>query len=286
MSHGEDYEMMREEVFRYGESNRGFGMVTLPEKIEGAPVVVLFNAGLTYREGPYRLNVLVAREFAESGYVAIRVDLSGKGDTPAREGLTNRESVTKDWEFIYERINAKFPESKLILMGLCSGADNAIKIAASKRTIHGLVLLDPVVPQDDGFFLREIRRNVLIPYNWLRSPKVLYRFIKEVIRRRQDIAQKQINLRDLPEESETVQCFENLVQLEGRALTIFTNSATRYYNIAGQLSRSLNIEGLEVRCEEEFWPWMLHMYVAQLHRDTLVKRVRQWADQHRKEFGI
>ena len=35
---------MKETVFRYGENNRGFGITTLPEDPDSAPVAVLLNA--------------------------------------------------------------------------------------------------------------------------------------------------------------------------------------------------------------------------------------------------
>ena len=277
--------MMNEEVFRYGESNRGFGMISTPAQSEGSPVVVLFNAGLTYREGPYRLNVLLGRALAECGYVAIRVDLSGKGDTPERTGLTNRESVAEDWGHIKNRIRSRFPQSKLILMGLCSGADNAIKIAAESPDIHGMILLDPVVPTDDGFTKRNIIDNISNPYNWLRSPKVIYRYFRERLNKALNGSTEEIDLRDLPTLDETIQSFKNLVSLNGRVLAVFTNSATSYYNVQGQLVQALCIKGLSNVCSEEYWPWMRHLYVAQLHRDMLVARIREWAIENRGAFN-
>jgi len=91
---------VREHVFRYGDTKYGLGMVTIPDDMEGAPVVVLFNAGLLHRAEPYRMNVLVSRHLAQIGYITIRIDLSGKGDTPARSQTSNRESVALDWAFI------------------------------------------------------------------------------------------------------------------------------------------------------------------------------------------
>lgn len=276
--------MINEEVFRYGESNRGFGMMTMPENAQAAPVVVLFNAGLTYREGPYRLNVLLARELAKAGYIAVRVDLSGKGDTPERQGLTNRESVAKDWDHIKERIKTRYPDSKLLLMGLCSGADNAIKIAAESPAIKGLILLDPVVPADREYYKRVVIDGISNPYNWIRSPKILLRYVEKIFRKILKKTNDEIDLRDLPTLDETSQAFKNLVSLNGRVLSVFTHSAAKYYNKQGQMVMSLEIDGLSELAEEEYWPWMRHLYVAQLHRDDLVARVKEWAVKHRKAF--
>src|SRR6056297_2984484 len=129
---------MKERVFRYGEHNRGIGILTLPQNHELSPIIIMLNAGLLHREEPYRLNVLAARLLANSGYICLRVDLSGKGDTPPRENLTNRESVALDWKCISEGLINQFGNRSLIILGLCSGADNGIKIAAQDPSIKGL----------------------------------------------------------------------------------------------------------------------------------------------------
>ena len=174
---------MNEEAFRYGEGNRGFGMVTLPSEdlVKHSSMVVLFNAGVLHREAPYRLNVLISRALAECGFKVLRVDLSGNGDSPAREGLTYRESVALDWKYIKQSITRKYGPQKYILGGLCSGANNAIKITANDFDIYGLILLDPMTPKDKRFLKRMLVSKISNPYRWRNLPKTINTRIARIL---------------------------------------------------------------------------------------------------------
>ena len=65
------------------DGGRGFGLLT---RSKGAPkgrAVVLFNAGLIHRMGPFRLHVHLARRLAEQGLDVFRFDMPRIGDAPA-----------------------------------------------------------------------------------------------------------------------------------------------------------------------------------------------------------
>lgn len=268
---------MKEEAFHYGESNRGFGMVTLPETPESAPVAVLFNAGLVHREGPYRLNVLIARALADTGIISIRVDLSGKGDTPSREGLINRESVALDWSYIKKRINERFSHRNLLLIGLCSGADNAIKIAAEEKDVRGLVLMDPISPKDQDFNKRLMIAKLTNPHKWLNLPRSLATRFRRAAGIEKDPLLEATMLRDEPTLHDLQSCMKKIVSCNGKVLAVFTSQASYHYNTQGQFVRALNIKGLGNCCEELHWPLVSHTYQVQTHRERLVKKITSWA---------
>jgi len=268
---------MKEEVFRYGESGRGFGLVSLPEDATEAPIAVLFNAGLISREGPHRMNVLICRALANIGYIAIRIDLSGKGDTPSRNGLTNRESVALDWSYIKAAIGDRFGSRKLVLIGLCSGADNAIKIAATEEDVLGLVLLDPVSPMDKGFQKRSLISKITNRYKWLNLPFSLIKKFRLAIGAEHDSYKEMLALRDEPTPKDLSDCMNHIVASKGRVLAIFTSQASYHYNQQGQFARALNIQGLEYCCEEVHWPLVNHIFIVQTHRYRLVDKISSWA---------
>lgn len=275
---------MKEEVFRYGENNRGFGMMSLPTELDNAPVAVLFNAGLIHREGPYRLNVLVSRALAQCGFIAIRIDLAGKGDTPAREGLVNRESVALDWQYIKKSIHARFGKRHLVLMGLCSGADNAIKTTATDADVKGLILLDPIAAHDADFNARAFRAKVTNIHKWLHLPISLWRRALRVIGVGGKLSEQMASLRDEPTAEDSQRCFTHIVNVKGQVLAFFTSQTLEHYNQQGQFSRALNIAGLAERCEEIFWPQVEHLYPVDVHRQRLIAKVRDWAQRHFHEF--
>ena len=271
---------MKEDTFQYGENLRGFGIVTLPDQTDNAPVVVALNAGLLHRSEPYRLNVMAARTLAELGYICIRVDLSGKGDTPARSGLTNRESVATDWRHIHTAIEKRFGSRPVIIMGLCSGADNAVKLAAEFEGIRGVILLDPISPRDTAFAKRDFQQKISNPYNWLRLPFILLRRIKRLIGAPEDDPEV-MGLRDEPTSADLEQCMSNLVNRQGRCIAFFTSHARKHYNQQGQFSRALaHIPGLDNICEEFYWPEVRHLYPVQTHRERLLREIASWGRRH------
>lgn len=266
---------MNEKIIRYGENKRGFGIVTLPERQESAPIVILLNAGLLHRSEPYSLNVRVARELAQLGYICVRIDLSGKGDTPARENLINRESVWKDWQALRDLLNQQFGRRALIIFGLCSGADNGIKIAALDAQVAGLILLDPVALRDKNFSRRQFMQRVRNPSKWINLPRNGLRYLKRLV-----LGSKvpdYIALRDEPTLEDMHACYRGLVARQGRVLAIFTSHELKNYNKMGQYSEALNVDGLAQICEEIFWPRVLHLYPVAEHRERLIIAVRDWA---------
>ena len=64
-----------ERTIRFGSGERLLGIVTpAPQPLAGAPVCLLFNAGVVHRIGPHRLNVKLARALAARGFTALRMD--------------------------------------------------------------------------------------------------------------------------------------------------------------------------------------------------------------------
>jgi hypothetical protein len=270
---------IQEKPLRYGEGGRGFAMVTLPENTERAPIVALLNAGLLHRAEPYRLNVLIARRLAQVGYVCVRVDLSGKGETPPREGLTNRDSVSLDWKYLSEAVVRQLGPRPFVILGLCSGADNGIKLAAVDTKIRGLVLLDPVSPRDAGFMRRRLIASATNWRKWARLPFSLAARIRQ-----RGTKEANLGLRDLPAREDLDGCIANLMKHDGRILMVFTGHATSNYNQAGQFARVMAVPGLNAICDEHFWPNTEHLYPVADHRERLIQVVGEWASKHLNHF--
>jgi hypothetical protein len=278
--------MMKERVFRYGENNRGLGMLTVPDIITGAPVVVMLNAGLLHRAEPYRLNVLACRRLAEIGYICLRVDLAGKGDTPARKGFANRESVDLDWRYIKQALEQQFGKRFILIMGICSGADNGIKIAAQDTDVKGLILMDVVSKKDRGFARRNLANKFFNFYNWTKIPRKIIQIINNLFRGKEPELDNDINLRDEPNDQDLWQCCTNLTALDGRILAVFTSYTLSYYNKKGQFSRTMEVPGLEQICEEIFWPNVDHTFKIEAHRDRLLALISKWCETHFDRFRL
>lgn len=267
----------REEVLRYGEHQRGFGILTLPSKPVDAPILVIFNAGLLHRTEPYRLNVMVARALADLGITTLRVDLSGKGDAPVREGLVNRESVAADWRGIRQALlNRLGVNTTFILMGLCSGADNAIKLSVGDESVLGLVLIDAESPKDDGFAVRKLVRKITDRNFLLSLPVKLIKRLFRIIMRQEHGKEELISLRDAPTSEDLVASMQQMVKKNGRILAVFTNFACHYYNLQGQFVKALDIDGLDKICRERMWFDATHILPVTEHRERFLSELKTW----------
>ena len=122
------------------------GIVTEPppsESVGGLPAVLLLNAGLVHRVGPNRLYVNLARRLAGSGFVVMRFDFSGIGDslagrTPAPFGERASGEAVEGMSLLEGSRGAR----RFVLAGLCSGADIALATALRDHRVVGTILLN------------------------------------------------------------------------------------------------------------------------------------------------
>lgn len=103
--------------------------------------VIFLNAGLQYRVGPHRMFVKTARKLSQIGFPSLRMDFSGLGDSegeirdPHFDCFDVEETLSAvDFLTQQEKIE------KVVLLGLCSGARNAIKTAAMDVRIDSTIV--------------------------------------------------------------------------------------------------------------------------------------------------
>ena len=268
-----------EEPIYFGAGGRLTGILTQPRSLRdesrALPRFVFLNAGLLHRVGPNRLYTFLARELARAGFCSVRVDLSGKGDSPAREGLNRPQSVELDHEEIVGGLESRFGPVTVILAGLCSGADDAVRLAPIDDRVVGMLLLDPMCFPDAGFD----RRTTILKYTNPASYAVWLRYrLSGRARPRPESEIDPLAIRVAPTLEQLRAAFVALCVRRGRVLSIFTGGAVRYYNQQGQLGRVLNVEGYERHCSELLWLGTEHTYTLDLHRRRLLKVVRNWAE--------
>jgi pimeloyl-ACP methyl ester carboxylesterase len=275
--------VLTEEPLQFGEGGRLFGILTVPRALprngQELPVFVFLSAGLLHRVGPSRLYVHLVRDLAQLGFSSLRVDLAGVGDSPGRPGLTNQQSVAADFGEIVGVLEACLGRLRLVLAGLCSGADNAVRLTATDRRVVGMVLLDPICFSDHGFMGRAVVRGVEKYSNPARHFVWLKRRVKALSTPNAEGVKRvdPLTLRDLPTREQLRAAFESIRERHGQVLSVFTGAALSYYNQAGQLGRSLDVERYHQFCTELFWPEVDHTYTLELHRRRLMTEIKTWA---------
>ena len=106
-------------------------------------VALLTNAGVIPRSGPHRMNVYLARKFAQMGIPSIRFDLSGLGDSVRASGsLPVIDQWVADTRAAMDEAQAKFACDRFVMVGFCSGAEVAHHVALEDPRLRAAVIWD------------------------------------------------------------------------------------------------------------------------------------------------
>ncbi len=136
---------MREAAIRLGPKGHLSGTLVLPAVGAGRPLAAIFcNAGVIPRMGPRRFNVHLSRELARRGIAGVRLDLSRLGDSssPASD-RSNGSQPDADLAYAIDFLGATQGVESVLLFGICSGAVQAMELAAKDERVRGIWLVDP-----------------------------------------------------------------------------------------------------------------------------------------------
>jgi len=172
---------LRERPVLFGRTESLVGVLTQPTGLPSAISVVILGAGILHRVGPSRVSVHLARRLAGIGCTVLRFDLSGIGDSPMDPRASSLEaSVLADIDDAITTVLEEGGSDGVILLGFCSGADNAYHVAAHDPRVKGVVLFDPYIERTKGFHRRRTLRRLRSPKTWMNliSGRSLYLRIK------------------------------------------------------------------------------------------------------------
>jgi pimeloyl-ACP methyl ester carboxylesterase len=154
--------LTRETVVRLGRDRRLFGVLTEPSP--GAPRhagtgVLLLNAGMLHNAGPSRIFVTLARQLAALGYIVLRFDFAGIGESPARsDGMRFEEATLIEAAQAMDFLVAMHGAERFITAGLCYGAVQSFRVALSDPRVIGVAMLNPQAFSENS--VRHIRSYI------------------------------------------------------------------------------------------------------------------------------
>jgi len=128
-------------------------VVTAPAALQdGSPpqrAVVLLSGGTDRRIGAGRLFVRLAREWAGQGFVILRLDPSGIGDSEPRPGFAENlaylRNALDDIDAAVRHLRAQHGVKHVQLVGLCAGAYNALRAAIETTAVDAVVMINPLL---------------------------------------------------------------------------------------------------------------------------------------------
>jgi len=161
---------VREQTFVFGRHRSLLGIRTTAPGVPTRRSVLLLGAGIIHRVGPSRALVELSRSLALAGHECLRFDLSGVGDSARATEPILRDAVIADIrdavDVLLEGRQPPGDAGGVVLVGFCSGADNAFHVAADDERVHAVVLFDPTVTRTSGFRRREVVRRLRSATAW------------------------------------------------------------------------------------------------------------------------
>ena len=145
--------MLRETACKL--DDRIAGIVTAPAVARRA--LVLVNAGVVPKHGPFRLYAELARRVAATGYTTLRFDLGGLGDSAA--DTSGAPLVARTAAEIAAAVERVKRHDHIVVGGLCSGAEDAFRYAETDARVTGVVLIDPFAYRTAGWYPRDVVRR-------------------------------------------------------------------------------------------------------------------------------
>lgn len=275
---------MKERVITFGEEKHLVGILTEPEvdhKLNNLPCVLMLNSGILHHVGPFRLHVVAARRLAEKGYYVFRLDVGGIGDSlPLKGAGYDADRVITDIKMAMDALSQKKSLNDFVLMGLCTGAANAHKVAVVDDRVSGGIILDGYVFPTWRFYIRRYLPAILDP---ARGKKWLMRLTRRVSGAKQESDADSDMVEDfgwwtLPPKYEVQNDLEKLVDRNVNLLYVFSGGQLESYNYQEQfvhVFRSVDFKGkLQVVFNNE----SDHTYSMGLDRDRLLDQIASWLD--------
>lgn len=273
----------REQVARIGRDGNVVGIRSDPPPdpagtAPARPGVILLNAGVLHRVGPHRLHVHLARRLAEAGFTALRVDLSGIGDSDGVPGdLTFRESAVADTRAAMDQLSDSGGPASFVLFGLCSGADNSLATAVADPRVAGVVLVDPPAYATVRSLLRRAFRPLPTPGGLLSLASGLRRLARQ---RLGNAPSGPEGGRQLPPPAEFGALLGQLADRGVKILAVYSGIHGERYNAPGQLLEAF--PALRGRLELVWLPQANHVFTLGAHQQELIALVTGWCG---RRFG-
>lgn len=280
--------MIAEKPLVFGRSDSLVGVWCAPvERRPDMPAVVFINAGIIHRVGPNRLHVNLARTLAAAGVPSLRFDLSGLGDSLAArdERGSILDWVKRDVDDALD-LAASLHDGGIVVIGLCSGADNAFHAATRDARVVGAVLLDPNAQRTRGFYLRRYARAAAAWKTW-RSVLTGAPIVRRIAR----LAGARANGNGaspflapttlMPKEQMRAE-LDRLLGRGVRLLYIFTGGLSFRYNYGGQFADAFPnlVDGRALRVKY-YGDWD-HTFSDPEAQATLIALIDGWVREHWK----
>jgi pimeloyl-ACP methyl ester carboxylesterase len=248
------------------------------ESCEGLAVVIL-NTGIIHRVGHHRMYVTFSRVLAEVGYTVLRFDLAGIGDSDNRaDNLSPLESSLADITEVLDWLESTRQIKRVVLVGLCSGADHAVIYGSSDPRVVGLVLMDPSLPPTMRYFRDRIGRRLLRLSSWVSIARTgssnLGKMLIEGVAGQTGWESRNPTLNHPKLRSQLEHVYKRAVEQGIQFLVILTGDGRQSYR--EQLLDAFPNVSFSGQLRLEFFDDCDHLFTLEADRARLLKIILEW----------
>jgi pimeloyl-ACP methyl ester carboxylesterase len=255
---------MKESSCRFGEHGQLAGIVTESDAAPRA-ALVLVSAGLTPKFGPFRLYVELARRLAAEGYLTLRFDLGGIGDSgQGYSGRPLKERTELEIKAALDFLSARGAPKSVWVGGLCSGAEDSFRFAERDERVAGLVLMDPFGYKTAGWKRRDLAIRAVRRALWLSGLLPTYRS-----------AASEGGLIDYASmgRAEAGRILRTLIRRKVPMHFVYTGGMRETFNHKGQFKamfEGIDFQGLAA---VDYFPQLRHTQALEADRHTIIEAI-------------
>jgi len=275
--------MFNEKVATFGKNGVLVGIVSEPKKInQENPAVIVLNSGLVHRSGPFRMATNLCRSLNDAGYVSMRIDTSGIGDSSNNDSdeVYEKQLVLDVGEAI-KYLKGRCGVKKVVLFGICTGADNAHKVAVQYSDVVGSIFVDGYAYKTWQFYCR---RYLPIFTSFKRFCKAVLNIALAIVDKVASLLKKSSKegvergyfTWRLPEKSKTVDEWQGLVKRNVELLYFFTAGSNRYCNYPLQFQDALPMVQFNNQLSIQFIQECDHTFILQQDQQLLFTEIEKW----------
>jgi alpha-beta hydrolase superfamily lysophospholipase len=274
-----------ETIVRFGAEHRLLGVLNHRE--EDAPwACLLVNVGVTQHIGPRRLNVKLARRLAHLGVSSFRFDLSGLGDSLAADphaGYAD-QSVT-DMQHAMDEITVRAGIRNFVILGICSGAVVAYRVAQQDERVVGLMMYDGYAfPTWRTRLVHDLRRALSMPVG--KAFQKAASRLQRIVGLRAASAPVSIFYstrdRSAPDKHRFAEVMNTLTSRNVRVLLAYSGSLLALHNHQGQLSHAFAGQPFLQVIDYRYRPDIDHIATAQAAQQDFLAMVLEWVNSLRR----
>ena len=266
---------MNETIIQFGENRDLAGIVTKPDSGEQSDTsILLLNAGLIHRVGFNRFNTDFARVLVNDGYPSLRFDLHGIGDSEKFNGETDYDLQSIiDIQYAISALLENTGTNRCILIGLCSGADNAHIVALKDSRVCGIVFLDGYAYPTIGFYVHDYVKGIINPFKILRF---FYKTTRKLFKNKRIITYKELYVRNFPSKKRIIPEIQSLIDRDIKLYYIYSGGMRVYYNSPDQFYAMFRKVKFKNNVSYTFFPDADHTYTSISMREELKNTIRTW----------